>query len=153
MLQNAGVHEYFCAAWTLRRERGEAHSSWGQREQPVSQPPDRGEPWLGPVDHCGQGCLSWTQQHHIHKRFQRGSYIYTEPTEWNNGQKRGWVTMVISTSWAWLRVQVTVGLDKLRWRRSHCLRLDRVQGVECSSGFCKARASHQVKRVSLYKYA
>ncbi len=47
-------------------EKKEVCSSGGQRAQPVSQHPDRGEPWLCPVDPCGQGWRSWTQQHRPH---------------------------------------------------------------------------------------
>lgn len=75
------VCEYMCAAWThccMKERESERESEWekereeacrsngGQRAQSVSQHPESREPWLGPVDHCGQGCLSWTQQHRPH---------------------------------------------------------------------------------------
>lgn len=61
------VCDYFCATWThccinsTEMWRGSPFYI-DQRAQSVSQHPDRGKPWLGPVNHCGQGCLSWTQQ-------------------------------------------------------------------------------------------
>lgn len=60
----------------------------GRRAQSVSQHPDKGEPWLGPVDNCGQGCLSWTQQQRLHPQMH---------------SVRGWVTHLFQA-------------NRLKWR-------------------------------------